>query len=102
MPSGAVPLPGVREAMTASQIATLPEAPELGIIQAAELLNVSLAFLIKLLDEGTLPCRSEGKHRRIRREDILDYKERIDREREAMLNELVREAQENDMGYGRP
>ena len=66
------------------------------------MLNISLAFLIKLLDEGTLPYRSEGKHRRIRREDILDYKERIDREREAALDELVREAQEHDMGYGRP
>ena len=36
-------------------------------------------------------------------EDVLKpYKAAIDREREAVLDQLVGEAQEQDMGYGRP
>lgn len=86
--------------MTAeSQPAISSRSVELSAVQAAEALNVSLAFLIKLLDEGALPYREAGKHRRIRREDVLDYKERIDREREAVLDELAMEAQELGMGY---
>jgi hypothetical protein len=43
-----------------------------------------------------------GRHRRIRMEDVTAFKARDDRKREAALNELVREAQQLDMGYGRP
>ena len=31
----------------------------------------------------------------------MNYKKRIDREREAVLDELAADAQANDMGYGR-
>jgi hypothetical protein len=32
-------------------------------------------------------------------EDVMNYKEAIDREREAVLDQLVEEAQNLDMGY---
>jgi hypothetical protein len=34
-------------------------------------------------------------------EDAMAYKEQIDRDREAVLDELVADAQENGMGYER-
>lgn len=52
--------------------------------------NVSRPFLIKL----SSPSRKVGKHRRIRMEDVMNYKQAIDREREAILDQLVAEAQE--------
>jgi hypothetical protein len=35
-------------------------------------------------------------------EDVMAYKTAIDREREAVLDQLVSEAQEQGMGYHRP
>ncbi len=69
-------------------------------MRAADVLNVSHPFLIRLLEEKALPCRNVGEHRRVRMEDVMAYKARIDADREAVLDQLVAEAQENDMGYG--
>jgi excisionase family DNA binding protein len=68
-------------------------------VQAASVLNVSRPFLIKLLDDKVLPHRKIGKHRRIRMEDVMAYKTRIDRERGIVLDQLAKEAQELGMGY---
>jgi excisionase family DNA binding protein len=93
----------ILEAMAAGRgISLIPENAELTTVEAAEILNVSRPYLIKLLTDGALPHRKVGKHRRIRMEDVMAYKGRIDREREAVLDELAAEAQENDMGYARP
>lgn len=104
LPRGAVELlMDILEAMAAGRGVTLiPENAELTTVQAAEILNVSRPFLIRLLDERAIPFRHVGKHRRIRMEDVMAYKDRIDRERESVLDQLVAEAQQQDMGYSRP
>jgi excisionase family DNA binding protein len=101
LPAGAVNLlMDILEVMASGRGVTLiPENAELTTVQAAELLNVSRPFLIKLLEEGTLPYRKVGTHRRIRLEDVMAYKEAIDEEREAVLDELAAQAQEMGMGY---
>ena len=104
LPAGAVKLlMHVLEAMAAGRgITLIPENAELTTVQAADVLNVSRPFLIKLLDENAIPHRKVGKHRRVRMEDVMAYKEAIDREREKVLDQLTREAQEQDLGYRVP
>ena len=104
LPAGAVALlMDILEAMAAGQgLSLIPENAELTTVQAAEVLNVSRPYLIKLLEENAIPHRKVGKHRRIRMEDVMAYKTRIDREREAVLDQLAMEAQQGDMGYTRP
>ena len=93
----------ILEAMAAGRgVTIIPENAELTTVQAAEVLNVSRPFLIKLLDDRAIPYRKVGKHRRIRMEDVMSCKANIDQEREAALDELARDAQEHSMGYERP
>jgi excisionase family DNA binding protein len=103
LPAAAVALlMDILEAMAAGRgVMIIPENAELTTVQAAEVLNVSRPFLIKLLKENAIPFRKVGKHRRVRMEDVMAYKERIDHEREAILDHLAEEAQEHDMGYDR-
>jgi excisionase family DNA binding protein len=104
LPSGAVALlMGILEAMAAGPgVTIIPEKAELTTVQAAEVLNGTRPFLIKLLNEGAIPFRKVGKHRGILMEDVMSYKANIDRECEAVLDELTRDAQEQGMGYDRP
>lgn len=90
----------ILEAMAAGRGVTLiPENAELTTVQAADVLNVSRPFLIRLLEDGAIPYRLVGKHRRIRMEDVMNYKARIDRDREIALDQLTEDAQRQDMGY---
>ena len=103
LPAGAVALlMDILEAMAAGRgVSIIPENAELTTVQAAEVLNVSRPYLIKLLAEKAIPHRKVGKHRRILIEDVMTYKKRIDRAREAVLDQLAAEAQEDDLGYPR-
>lgn len=87
-------------AMAAGQgVTIIPENAELTTVQAAGVLNVSRPFLIKLLEDNAIPHRKVGKHRRVRMEDVMTCKARIDRDREAVLDALVADAQEQGMAY---
>ena len=67
---------------------------ELTTQEAADILNVSRPYLIKLLEEGTIPFVKTGTHRRIRFNDLMEYKKYRDVERKRALAELVQLRQE--------
>jgi excisionase family DNA binding protein len=77
----------------------VPQTPEVTTAQAADILNVSRPFVIKLLESGVMPYHKVGKHRRVRLSDVLAYKQRLKHERETALDELAADAQAHRMGY---
>lgn len=72
---------------------------DLTTTKAADYLNVSRPYLIKLLDEGKLPFYTVGGHRRIAFADLKAYKDRRKGRSMEIMAKLQEEAQELDMGY---
>lgn len=76
-------------------VTLVPSGADLSTQQAADMLEVSRPFLVKLL-ETEIPHHKIGTHRRIRAEDLLAYKHRRDKTRTAARTRLARLGQEGD------
>lgn len=76
------------------QFHVMPLDEELTTAQAAEILNVSRPYVIKLLENGDIPYHKVGTHRRVRLVDLHHYKQEIDVKRREVLDEIVAESQE--------
>lgn len=77
----------------------VPHGKALTTQEAADLLQVSRPHLVELLDDGTISHYKVGTHRRVRIEDVLDYRERRASTRREKLDELTRLSEELEGGY---
>ena len=70
-------------------VSIIPVATEMTTQAAAEFLGCSRPHLVKLLEDGAIPFTKVGKHRRVRFEDLAEYKMRQREQRELLLIEMM-------------
>lgn len=80
-------------------VAIMPKELDVTTQEAAMFLNVSRPYLVRLLEEGKIPFHKVGTHRRIRFEDVVQYKEQRQKISQDALQQLADQAQELNMGY---
>ena len=80
-------------------VAIVPLHAEMTTQQAADFLNVSRPYLITLLEKGELRYTKVRTHRRIQFKDLMAYKDKTGKQSLDAMDELVKIAQESNLGY---
>jgi excisionase family DNA binding protein len=71
-----------------NSITLIPMDKELTTQQAADILNVSRPYFIKLLENGIIPFKKTGTHRKILMQDLMKYREQRAETRKSKIEEL--------------
>lgn len=72
-------------------VTIVPVGAMLTTQQAADILNVSRPYFIKLLDEGEISHEKVGRHRRVSSAELFAYKKRRDEIRRKALADMAAE-----------
>jgi excisionase family DNA binding protein len=96
----------LNEMARGNAVTFMPIHAELTTQQAADFLNVSRPFLIRLLEDKKIPHRRVGTHRRVLFSDLMKFKRKTDESRRKALRDIAAESEElglyqTDLARGR-
>lgn len=89
----------LQQAAGTGRVAVLRDDSELSPEQAARVLGVSRPLVVQRMDDGRLPFRRVGAHRRARLSDVLRLRESEEARREA-LERLAEDTEDLMVGHG--
>jgi excisionase family DNA binding protein len=67
--------------------------------EAADMLRISRTTLVRLLEHGAIPYEKPSKHRRVRLDDLLEYRRRQRHAADEALADMVADAQRLGLYY---
>lgn len=97
-PKGDVPIPSeiyeilhqvVASLSTGQAITITPNDPVVTTQQAADLLGITRPTFVRLLDEGKIPFERISTRRKVRLEDVLNYREQRKQEQYRLLSQIA-------------
>lgn len=96
IPLSALKLLGdILEAMSQGKpFSLVPFATEITTQKAAELLGCSRPHFVKLLEDGEIEFTKVGKHRRVKFEDVLEYKKKMKAAQKQRIIEIMKSDEE--------
>jgi excisionase family DNA binding protein len=90
----------IRSNMAAAKsMALILSDADIGTQEAADFLDMSRPYVVRLLENGEIPFSKVGTHRRIQVSDLLAYQKKMKSTWRKQLNFLARQAQELNLGY---
>lgn len=78
-------------------ISLVPSATEVTTQKAAEMLGCSRPYLVKLLEDGEIEFTKVGKHRRIKFEDVANYKTKMKTEQKRHIIDIMNADEEDGL-----
>ncbi len=84
----------LKETSEGRPISIVPIATEITTQAAAELLGCSRPHLVKLLEKGEIRFTKIGKHRRIKYQDMVNYKRKLKADQRKLLMEIMKADEE--------
>ena len=78
-------------------LSIVPMATEITTQAAAELIGCSRPHLVKLLENGAINFTKIGKHRRIKYQDIIDYKKKMKAKQRKLLIEIMKDDEKSGL-----
>lgn len=78
-------------------ISLVPSATEVTTQKAAEMLGCSRPYLVKLLEDGEIEFTKVGKHRRIKFEDVANYKTKMKAEQKRHIIDIMNADEEDGL-----
>ena len=78
-------------------ISLVPNATEVTTQKAAEMLGCSRPYLVQLLEDGKIEFTKVGKHRRIKFENIVNYKTKMKIEQKQNIIDIMNADEEDGL-----
>ena len=77
-------------------LSIVPIATEMTTQAAAEMLGCSRPHLVHLLESGQIPFTKVGKHRRVKYEDVCNYKDKMKADQKSRIIKMMHD--DEDLG----
>lgn len=87
----------IRKLLDQGTVGVVGIEEELSTQEAADLLNVSRQYVVRLMDEGHLEHHMVGTHRRALLQDVLAFKRERDAKRRSALGKLIRLSEDHGL-----